>query len=479
MAIYDCFTFFREFEMLELRLHELDECVNYFVIVEATKTQQGLPKELFFEKNKSKFNKFKNKIIHIIVDDFPEKTDAWTLENFQRNAIMRAIEKANPEDYIIISDVDEIPSKDAIKNFRGEAALFEMDFYSYYANNFRRERYWKASYIIKRKYINNKNTPQMLREKAHRYKSKKWKYEIIKNGGWHFSSFGGKEAVRQKTLATVEGCGVNIPYEHLRILEILRDQHNIWLFPMPKKPILPDYLTQHKEKFSSWFKDERNFLSADIYQEYFRMTKIVDKFGIDTKKKILAIDDINKCADLFFKNDEVVYVKQNELYELKNSCDFCLMFSDSVYSESVYKEALSKTKNALIISRYSEENIKNIFDEKIISLCQAGYAPLLSAIKTMRQLSKNSLACENVLTANSHRYITEFSETDINVHPCHRYFYIISKEPLSPDTEKPCEEKTILLKDFATYLQIEIGVFSEIYYKNKSFLKRLLNKLLP
>ena len=66
MAIYDCFQYFNEDHMVDLRLNILDKYVDYFVISESTKTHQGKPKNINF--NISKFAKFKNKIIFLVAD---------------------------------------------------------------------------------------------------------------------------------------------------------------------------------------------------------------------------------------------------------------------------------------------------------------------------------------------------------------------------------------------------------------------------
>jgi beta-1,4-mannosyl-glycoprotein beta-1,4-N-acetylglucosaminyltransferase len=131
--IYDCFTFFNELELLEIRLNTLYDYVDKFVIVEATKSHTNQPKELFFENNKEKFKQFSDKIIHIIVDEFPpiiqewfaqdiyennEKKGNWGLENFQRNQIMKGLIDANDEDVIIITDLDEIPVPERIAEYK-------------------------------------------------------------------------------------------------------------------------------------------------------------------------------------------------------------------------------------------------------------------------------------------------------------------------------------------------------------------------
>src|SRR4029077_1834400 len=88
--IVDCFTFFNELELLEIRLKELGEVVDKFVLVESTLTFQGKPKPLFFRDNASRFAPFQSKIDHVIVD-MPETDDPWVREGFQRNSFKRII----------------------------------------------------------------------------------------------------------------------------------------------------------------------------------------------------------------------------------------------------------------------------------------------------------------------------------------------------------------------------------------------------
>jgi beta-1,4-mannosyl-glycoprotein beta-1,4-N-acetylglucosaminyltransferase len=108
--------YFDEDLMVELRLNILDKYVDKFVIVEATRDHSGRKKKLNF--NIKKFKQFENKIVYLVVDDIPEKVNnykkGWSpnffRENFNRNAISRALTECSPDDLIIISDADEIPN---------------------------------------------------------------------------------------------------------------------------------------------------------------------------------------------------------------------------------------------------------------------------------------------------------------------------------------------------------------------------------
>lgn len=106
--IYDCFTFFNELDLLELRFEELYNHVDHFVLVEANRTFQNNVKPYYFGENQYRFAKYMDKVIHVQVDDMPVDTDAWGREAHQRNAIARGIVNAGPDDIIMVSDLDEI-----------------------------------------------------------------------------------------------------------------------------------------------------------------------------------------------------------------------------------------------------------------------------------------------------------------------------------------------------------------------------------
>ena len=91
MAIYDCFQYFNEDHIVDLRLNILSKLIDKFVIVESTVNHQGKSKKLHFDINK--YKKFKDKINYIVVDDTPEnlkkphKGGESLVEQHQRNSI--------------------------------------------------------------------------------------------------------------------------------------------------------------------------------------------------------------------------------------------------------------------------------------------------------------------------------------------------------------------------------------------------------
>ena len=121
MAIYDCFQFFDEEHILDLRLNILHEYVDFFVLVESTIDHQGKPKKLNFDYKK--FKKFNKKIVYLVVDDATEVAKNPHIggeslaEQHQRNSLIRGLKNCSDNDLIILSDVDEIPDPNKLNSF--------------------------------------------------------------------------------------------------------------------------------------------------------------------------------------------------------------------------------------------------------------------------------------------------------------------------------------------------------------------------
>jgi beta-1,4-mannosyl-glycoprotein beta-1,4-N-acetylglucosaminyltransferase len=204
IKIIDCFTFYNEMDLLTYRLNILNDVVDYFVIVESTHTFIGKEKKLFFNENKVLFEKFNEKIIHIIVDDFPYKhpninihnSEQWVNENFQRNQIKRGLDKLdlNDEAIITITDLDEIPDpvllvKIKNKEITVDIHILQMDFY-YYNLNSKLEELWNHPKIISfKKYKELSLSCNSIRHIG---------CQIIEKAGWHLSYFGDSKFIKNK-----------------------------------------------------------------------------------------------------------------------------------------------------------------------------------------------------------------------------------------------------------------------------------------
>jgi beta-1,4-mannosyl-glycoprotein beta-1,4-N-acetylglucosaminyltransferase len=192
--IVDCFIFYNEIDMLEYRLRTLKDVVDYFILVESTRTFTGKPKILYFQENKHLFSDFN--IIHIIIDDFPfiepTKEQVWENEKFQRNCITRGLEQLtlNDNDILIFSDVDEIPDPETIKTSNIDSIYsLEQDFYYYNLESMITHKWYKSKITD---YRNFKNL--LLSIDAIRLGN----YPCIKRGGWHLSYFGTPEFISNK-----------------------------------------------------------------------------------------------------------------------------------------------------------------------------------------------------------------------------------------------------------------------------------------
>ncbi len=198
MKIFDCFPFLNELEILELRLMELYDTVDYFVIAEANRSHNYTPKEFIFEKNKDRYKKYLDKIIYVKITDMPEydPNDIFKLEYFQRRQVMKGLHgKAELGDKILLSDCDEIPNVKAIKdNLENHNwLLFKQILFYYYVNN-KVDRGWGGTVMAD--FGSFGNDPQRLRAYAKRHSWAKFGEGIIQDGGWHYSYMTGGDAKR-------------------------------------------------------------------------------------------------------------------------------------------------------------------------------------------------------------------------------------------------------------------------------------------
>jgi len=296
MKIFDCFQFFDEEMLLDLRLNIMDKYVDKFVITEATYMHNGKPKKLIFDINK--YSKFKDKIIYIIVDKQPpnlhsiNKSDedlqdtkgqklilnGYKRDNYQRQMAYQALEKINPEDWILINDIDEIPNLKKIdfSKIANKLVIFKQKIFFYKFNLQYPSVPWFGSRACKRK---NFISPQWLRDLKHK-KYPKWRLDIlfskkkyndihyINDGGWHFTNIKSAEDIEKKLLNYThhdefEKSGLSANDLRKKIIEkkAIYD-HNVdqkdykWASQTTLKTIdlieMPDYLRESYKKYTKW-----------------------------------------------------------------------------------------------------------------------------------------------------------------------------------------------------------------------------------
>jgi beta-1,4-mannosyl-glycoprotein beta-1,4-N-acetylglucosaminyltransferase len=255
MKTYDAFLFFNELDLLDIRLNIMAPYVDYFVISEATITFSGKPKPLYFLENKERYLEFKNKIIHVIVDDTPTIGDQWDREIFQRECLLRGLESCNSNDMVISSDLDEIPNPTILEKCKKSLAngiiyTPEQKMYYYYLNFLIKDKIWLGSKICRYETIKKESVRSVRDTKTGVH---------IKNNGWHFSFMGGIDLIIQKIEAfshqeyNTDNVKDNLETRISENKDILC-AHNLEFITVPIDDSYPEYIRNNQDKYPNLIK---------------------------------------------------------------------------------------------------------------------------------------------------------------------------------------------------------------------------------
>ena len=294
MKIFDCFMYFDEEVVLDVRLNTLNEFVDYFVIVESKFTHKGDPRDLKF--NNKKFEKFKDKIIYLIYEQEPkgieivnsndsekEKSRKYIFnaiyrENGQRNHIEKGLEHAKQNDIILISDVDEIPNLLDINfnKINEKIILFKQDMFYYKFNLYLPNLVWTGTKGCRKKNLLN---PQWLRNvKDRKYpfyridtifsKNKYKSIKYINTGGWHFTNIKTAKEIEHKLRSYLHHREFDEhPLSVEEIDKIIKDKQAIYDLKVDKTVNkigkgntlkkfeigkLPNYIQTNRDNFKEW-----------------------------------------------------------------------------------------------------------------------------------------------------------------------------------------------------------------------------------
>ena len=271
MKIYDCFMFSDEKMLLNLRLNHLEKFVDKFVIVEASYLHNGESKKLNFDINE--FSDFKHKIEYIVVNDQPpniqnenisdenwqrdqKKTyNSILRDTFQRDKITQSLEHLDSNDFIIISDLDEIPCLEKLDftKINNEILIFKQKMFYYKLNLLYENFTWLGSKAVRKK---NFLSAQWLRNIKGRnypfwrldtYFSKK-KYnnlKFIENGGWHFTCIKKPRDIYNKLLT----------FAHHQDFENSKITYSQLEKKIKEKKILYDH-SKDKKNYDKWFSEK-------------------------------------------------------------------------------------------------------------------------------------------------------------------------------------------------------------------------------
>ena len=294
MKIYDCFMYYDEDTVVDIRLNCLDAYVDKFLIVESKFTHSGRKRGLLFDINK--FKHFKDKIIYLVVDNEPQgietiddKDDdsaqsfksienAIRRENYHRNYIGRGLIDADAEDIIMISDADEIPNLENLdlRKIKNKLIFFEQKMFYYKLNLYLDSFSWCGSKTCRKK---NLISPQWLRNvKDRNYpfwridtlfsKNKYQNIYFVNDGGWHFSNIKNAKEIKEKLKSYLHHREFDEePLSVEKIDKIMKEKKTIYDLKVDKSvskfnkgqklttidlKLLPNYIQNNIEKYKLW-----------------------------------------------------------------------------------------------------------------------------------------------------------------------------------------------------------------------------------
>ena len=291
MNIYDCFMYFDEDLLLDLRLNILQKYVKKFIITESTFLHSGKTKKLNFDIKK--FKKFRDKIEYIVVDKLPDGIEkinpddnvelrnkkildnSLKRENNQRNQLMQGLKNVSDEDLILSSDLDEIPNFQNFK-FNNRIVLFEQNVFYYKFNLMQPNFKWIGTRACRKKDLYGFQWLRNIKNRSYPFwridtffsKKRYMNVGIIKNGGWHFTSIKRPKDIFYKlsnfmhhlefeesglTLKDMEDMvdKKKILYDHTVAQEENKYTGNLSLEKVSNK-MLPEYIQENLIKYRDW-----------------------------------------------------------------------------------------------------------------------------------------------------------------------------------------------------------------------------------
>jgi beta-1,4-mannosyl-glycoprotein beta-1,4-N-acetylglucosaminyltransferase len=200
--IYDCFTFLNEWDLLELRLIELDPVVNMFVVIESPITFSGQEKEVYFCRAKEfcpkgqyrRLAKYFHKIM-VLVPDSIDTNSAWEREYASRRVVKQLLPRLEADDIVMLSDVDEIPRRLDVRDLtliHNAPLSFRVRFF-YYNMGWIKPVHWASPLVLNKALIESSNIHELFLNRHSQGN--------IGNVGWHLSYFGGAKMIQEKLRA--------------------------------------------------------------------------------------------------------------------------------------------------------------------------------------------------------------------------------------------------------------------------------------
>ena len=294
MKVYDCFMYFDEDIILDLRLNYLNPYVDKFVIVESKFTHSGKKRDLLFDIKK--FKKFENKTIYLYIDHEPEEIqlvndednhidkssksifNATKRENYQRNYLRKGFEDADPDDIILISDIDEIPNLEKIKfkSIKNKLIFFQQKIFYYKFNLCLNLENWVGTKVCKKKDLVSPQWIRNIKDRNYPFwrldilfsKNKYQNIYFVTNGGWHFSYLKNAKDIEKKLKSYLHHREYDIkPVGVERINQMIKEKKTVYDLKVDMRSSkfnkgqtltkvnlnqLPNYIQNNIEKYKLW-----------------------------------------------------------------------------------------------------------------------------------------------------------------------------------------------------------------------------------
>ena len=266
MKVYDCFIFFNENMLTEIRFNILNKYVDYFVICESYYDHRGNVKGYLFDIKK--FENFKDKIIYLKIEKFPDNIGIWERQDYQRNYLLRGLKNINKNDVVIYSDADEIINPKLIAKFADikNNVVICNQYCFYYKLNLLSDLYkntWQGSRIVKFEFLKSFSWLRSIDKKNLKYSffrlDKFKRIQIFEDGGWHFSYLMSEKEIQKKIKAWTHS---ELDTAENNNLETIKDRvrsnkdlvgRNITLTKIEfTKDHFPEHIIENKEQFKNW-----------------------------------------------------------------------------------------------------------------------------------------------------------------------------------------------------------------------------------
>lgn len=265
MKIFDCITFFEEHLVTKIRFNILNKYVDKFIVCEGSQNHKGESKKINFDKNQ--YPEFKHKISHIICQEFPKNLNPWQRQAFQRDIILKHLQEADDNDLILFSDPDEIPNPEKLVNFKinKKYVIFLQKLFYYKLNlqNVKLGSNWEGTRGCLKKHLKSIDyMRQKVLKKNSKYSffriDKERNFEIIKDGGWHFSYLLNAEEIKKKiqTFAHSE-LNTNTHTDINYINKCIKNRIDLFGRPLFFEKVdidktYPNFIINNKNMFKNW-----------------------------------------------------------------------------------------------------------------------------------------------------------------------------------------------------------------------------------